>query len=142
HQIIFEPFEQVEGGDSRRFGGTGLGLAISSQLVALMGGHLQVESPRSAIRDPLSAKGEPRMADGGKRKADSGLGSRFYFTARFALSPSPVVEPHGNPGSLRDLPVLIVDDNETSRLILTEMLDGWRMKPVAVESARAALTEL
>src|SRR5262249_4316947 len=51
-------------------------------------------------------------------------------------------EPHGNPGSLRDLPVLIVDDNETSRLILTEMLAGWRLKPVAVESAPAALAEL
>jgi PAS domain S-box-containing protein len=44
-RLIFEPFEQVDGGDSRRYGGTGLGLAISSQLVVMMGGHLDVESP-------------------------------------------------------------------------------------------------
>jgi PAS domain S-box-containing protein len=118
-RIIFEPFEQVEGGDSRRFGGTGLGLAISSQLVALMGGQLQVQSP-----------------------APSGRGSRFYFTARFGLPQGTAAVPPGEPGDLLDLPVLVVDDNATNRLILSEMLVNWRMKPIAVEGARQALEEL
>jgi PAS domain S-box-containing protein len=118
-QVIFEPFEQVEGGDSRRFGGTGLGLAISSQLVALMGGQLRVESP-------VASEG----------------GSRFYFTARFGLPQGETVTADGEPVDVHELPVLVVDDNATNRLILTEILASWRMKPTAVAGGRQALVEL
>jgi CheY-like chemotaxis protein len=110
----FEAFSQIDSSMARRFGGTGLGLAISSQLVALMGGTIDVES-------------------------QVGVGSTFSFIAGFGLpheateSPSPALE------SLHDLPVLVVDDNATNRLILNEILASWGMKPTAVESGELAL---
>jgi signal transduction histidine kinase len=43
-QAILEPFVQVDGSSTRRYGGTGLGLPISKQLIELMGGQLWIDS--------------------------------------------------------------------------------------------------
>ena len=115
---VFEAFTQADGSVTRTFGGTGLGLTISSQLVQLMGGRLWVES------------------EGGK-------GSTFHFTASFAPG-NAAVPTAGVPDAvdLRDLPVLIVDDNATNRRLLEEMALGWRMVPTLAASAPEALAAL
>ncbi len=115
---IFRAFEQEDTSTTRKYGGTGLGLSIASRLVALMGGQLTVES-------------EP------------GRGSAFAFTAHFGLPAHPPETAAAPPPLLlRDLPVLIVDDNATNRRILEEWLRGWQMKPVAVGDGVAAMDAL
>src|SRR5208282_2619396 len=67
----------------------------------------------------------------------------FTFTASFGLQPHPPETAAALPPVvLRDLPVLIVDDNATNRHILDDWLRGWQMKPAAVGDGVAALDAL
>ena len=68
-----------------------------------------------------------------------GQGSTFAFTARFGLRPhQPETTPASPPVVLRDLPVLIVDDNATNRHILEEWLCGYAMEPTVADNAATA----
>jgi signal transduction histidine kinase/CheY-like chemotaxis protein len=109
---IFEPFSQADGSTTRQFGGTGLGLTISARLVAAMRGDLWVES----------ALGE---------------GSSFHFTIcveSLAIPASRAAEL-----SLGGLPVLIVDNNATTRRVLTGLLAHWQAQPASVATAEIGL---
>jgi signal transduction histidine kinase/CheY-like chemotaxis protein/HPt (histidine-containing phosphotransfer) domain-containing protein len=115
---IFRAFEQEDTSTTRKYGGTGLGLTIASRLVTLMGGGISLDSV-------------------------PGQGSTFAFTVRFGLQPhSPETTAASSPVLLRNLPVLIVDDNATNRHILEEWLCGWQMVPAAAGDGVTAMAAL
>jgi len=105
---VFREFTQADSTTTRRYGGTGLGLAISQRLVRLMGGEITVTS-------------------------EVGRGSEFSFTLAFAADvPASRAAGLATLGGRR---MLIVDDNQTNRRILREMLGGEGIK---VEEATTA----
>jgi PAS domain S-box-containing protein len=114
---LFDAFTQADLSTTRHHGGTGLGLAISQQLVEALGGEIDVHST-------------------------IGAGSVFAFTAQFARASSVPYPRRLPPALLRGQRVLVVDDNETNRFILTEQLAAWGLEPVAVSSAEEALATL
>ncbi len=110
---LFQSFSQGDASTTRKYGGTGLGLAISQRLVDMMRGKIEVDS-------------EP------------GKGTSFHFIAHFPLQqqspPSVAVRL-----DLRGKRVLVVDDNEIARQILSEVLESLGLVAESVVSGQEAL---
>jgi PAS domain S-box-containing protein len=113
---LFKTFSQGDSSTTREFGGTGLGLAISKQLVELMGGSIGVSS---------------RV----------GEGSTFWFRLPLELDTHPCPAPLP-VSDLRNLRILIVDDNEVSRRVLHEQVISWGMRNGSLASAEHAVETL
>ncbi|MDE2400345.1 MAG: response regulator [Burkholderiales bacterium] len=114
---LFSAFVQANAGMSRRYGGTGLGLAISKQLVELMGGHIEVHSA-------------------------PGVGSEFVFRVPAHVGTTQadmaMLEEPGMPS----FNALVVDDNETNRTVIENMLTAWGMHVVLANNGKEALNLL
>jgi PAS domain S-box-containing protein len=117
-ELIFEAFTQADSSMSRKHEGTGLGLTISLRLVKMMDGQIWVNSA-------------------------PGQGSTFHFTARMGLPKVVKAEPAPREIiNLCDVPVLVVDDNNTNRKILKAMLQHWMMQPTLAASGPEGLAVL
>ncbi|TWT23506.1 response regulator [Luteimonas marina] len=113
-QRIFQAFEQVDSGPSRRFGGTGLGTTIAQTLARLMGGELGLDD-------------------------NPGGGSHFWADIPFEVRVEQVAEQHGlqaggkvvafddpfvrHRARVRNLRILVADDQHANRRVLVRILE-------------------
>jgi signal transduction histidine kinase/DNA-binding response OmpR family regulator len=113
--VLFQRFAQADSSTTRRFGGSGLGLAISKQLVALMGGDIEVWS-------------------------EFGQGSTFSFTIE--LPPGQQAQPESGDDLPRHggcYRLLLAEDNELNRQLVKAMLEHAGHKVVVVNDGAEAV---
>jgi two-component system, sensor histidine kinase and response regulator len=113
-QLIFESFSQADPSTTRQYGGAGLGLSISKQIIESMGGRIWVGSI-------------------------PGNGSTFTFTADFDVPDTAPVKSMECDVNLKGLKALVVDDNETNRLLLRKALTSWGVLVTEATSGAEAL---
>ncbi len=111
---LFQAFTQADQSTARKYGGTGLGLTISKTLVGLMGGTVDL-------------------------KSEKGVGSTFSFVLTHKKQTNQKVKEYVMSVDLRGMKVLICDDNEIARDILTDALSAFTFKVDSVGSGREAI---
>jgi signal transduction histidine kinase/DNA-binding response OmpR family regulator/ABC-type uncharacterized transport system substrate-binding protein len=135
---LFEQFSQVDASITRKYGGTGLGLAISKKLAQMMGGDIGVISPVPEISQSESPGVERYLSD--RRHS----GSLFWFTAQFKKQPASETGRHQKimPDQLKNVRILIVDDNQTNRKILMRQLAGMGADVSGAADGKSTLEKL
>ncbi len=110
---LFHPFSQADASTTREYGGTGLGLSISKEIIELMGGKIGVTS-------------------------NYGKGSSFFFDVDMPLygeSDRALII----PDYLKNLSVLVVDDNDEARLIIERQLTSFGFNVIGASSGTEAI---
>ncbi|MFW6227886.1 MAG: response regulator [Alkalispirochaeta sp.] len=109
---LFTAFEQADATTTRRFGGTGLGLAISKSLAELLGGRIEVSS---------------RVGEG------------TTFTVELPVRPVEAIPDDTEVQRVLGLRVLVVDNDEDAREILSGILQSLGYRTNTAEGAGDAL---
>ncbi|GAB4322105.1 MAG: hypothetical protein Kow00127_14720 [Bacteroidales bacterium] len=119
---IFDPFTQADGSVARKYGGTGLGLSIVKKIVDLHGGTIEVDSA-------------------------PGKGTRFLFSMPYQTGNR--IEGNLNasdavplPEEIRNLKILIVDDEPFNLKVICRMLSDWNLTCTTATSGFEALEHL
>ncbi|MDD5757837.1 MAG: response regulator [Desulfobulbaceae bacterium] len=117
-EIIFDSFTQGDGSTTRKYGGTGLGLTISARLAKMMGGDIRVEST-------------------------PGKGSTFHLTTCLTTAKAdntPITL--ATEEEIKDLSVLIVDDNSANRQVLATVIAPYIKRIESVADGKTALEKV
>ncbi|ARN56200.1 PAS domain S-box protein [Sedimentisphaera salicampi] len=112
---IFESFEQVDAGPTKKHQGSGLGLSISAKLSELLGGELSVES-------------------------ETGKGSTFRLhLPKRKFAEIEAYDSHSESVVFSPCKVVVVEDDEDNLKVLCELLKTLNLKPVPFESGSGAV---
>ncbi len=114
---IFESFTQADGSTTRRYGGTGLGTTIAKHLVELMHGRIGITS-------------------------EEGRGSTFWFDIEFDKATAEQFPTAATRADLSGLRILLVDDRNDERMLLTDHLTSLHFIAKTVTSGRKAMASL
>lgn len=122
-QLIFESFVQANVSTHRQYGGTGLGLAITKKIVELHKGSIHIES-------------------------SPGEGSVFSVRLRY-VKPQPTLITLQKTDAikivdskLRDVKVLVIDDNIFNKMVASKLLTSWQAKVDTAEDGYSALEKI
>ena len=120
---VFESFNQASNETTRRYGGTGLGLTITKKLVELQGGKIKVESTVSE-------------------------GSEFSFYLKYKkVQKGMLIDTHVNSSTidsdfLKDIKILLVEDNELNQLLAVKVFEKWNKKIDIVDNGKLAIEKI
>ncbi len=114
---LFEPFTQADASTTRKYGGTGLGLSIVKRIIERMSGSIEVHST-------------------------PGERTSFRFQVTFEKQDMPDEVRNMEPLKPRNLNILLVDDNETSRRVIKEQIEHFSFNCRTAAEGHTALQEL
>jgi len=118
HKKIFDPFQQHDGGITRKFGGTGIGLTIAKRMAEMMNGEISLQS-------------EP------------GKGSTFTITFHHLMDAEPGIKAGESAEnemiSLENKIILVADDIEFNRVLMKAYLNQYRMQVMEAKNGEEAL---
>ncbi|KAA6187812.1 response regulator [Thiohalocapsa marina] len=154
-RLLYQPFSQADDSTTRLYGGTGLGLAVSQQLVALMGGRIEVESrpgQGSCFRFEIAAEPAPPRETAREHGLNDKPATEAEIEPPAVLPTAPTTAPQAKPANgsesrpdqqvapaLAGRRILLVEDNAINQQIVCGLLAGTGLEIEVVDNGLQAV---